>query len=174
MYGAGGMGYTVLIVGIGVDIVSVSRFTRSFGPRFFSRVFTENEREYIKNKPPQTLAGMFAAKEAAVKAMGTGFSGFWPSAVEIKHDKRGKPYIKLHGAAVYAMPAGCGIQVSISHDETYAVAFAVIERRECDAKTCEAGAAGLRAGRQRSCPRPMRGTHQRVRGHRRANAKRRG
>jgi phosphopantetheine--protein transferase-like protein len=120
------MGNYFLITGIGVDIVSVARFARPFGTRFFSRVFTEYEREYIKNQPPQTMAGLFAAKEAVVKALGTGFSGFWPNAVEIRHDGRGKPCAVLHGAAKGAQNER-NVLVSISHNETYAVAFAVAE-----------------------------------------------
>jgi phosphopantetheine--protein transferase-like protein len=112
-----------MIKGVGIDIIKVSRFTRSFGPRFFARIFTESEQQYIKGKPLQTMAGMFAAKEAVAKALGTGFSGFWPCDIEICRDARGKPYVVLHNGA--ARFKGYAIEVSITHTETDAAAVAV-------------------------------------------------
>jgi holo-[acyl-carrier protein] synthase len=106
-----------LIIGIGTDIVAVERFAKDLSPRFLSRVFTEYELAYCQNKPPQTMAGLFAAKEAVVKAMGTGFAGFSPNAVEIRHDDKGKPYTVYGGHTWH---------ISISHCEAYAVAFAVL------------------------------------------------
>ena len=85
------------------------------------RVFSDYEREYINRKgnKPQTMAGLFAAKEAVAKAMGTGFKNFWPNAIEILHDENGKPYTQLDGKQVH---------ISISHNETDAVAFVVISQ----------------------------------------------
>jgi len=108
-----------MIIGTGVDIVKIERFI-NLSPRFMLRVFSHTEREYIgkKNNSPATMAGLFAAKEAVVKAMGTGFAGFWPCEIEILHDENGKPYVEMEGVVVH---------VSISHSETDAVAFVVME-----------------------------------------------
>ena len=110
-----------MITGIGVDIVKIKRFTK-INPRFMQRVFTDYEREYVKSKGDneRTMAGLFAAKEAVVKAMGTGFKNFWPNAIEILHDENGIPYVSLEGKTVH---------VSITHNETDAVAFAVISQK---------------------------------------------
>jgi phosphopantetheine--protein transferase-like protein len=77
----------------------------------------------MQSKPAQTMAGLFAAKEAVVKALGIGFSGFWPCDVEICHDIKGKPYVRLHNKA-RKYENHC-IAVSISHTKTDAVAFAL-------------------------------------------------
>jgi len=111
-------------MGVGVDIVKVERFEKiatGQSPRFLTRVYTEKEQAYLKGKPAQSYAGIFAAKEAVAKAMGTGFSGFWPSAIEILHDSKGKPYVSL---------TGYSIEISISHTATDAIAFAVTTEQQ--------------------------------------------
>ena len=121
------------IIGIGTDIIETERFKQyelPFDEHFCKRVFTEYERGYLikKNKAAaQSMAGFFAAKEAVAKAIGTGFNGFWPGVVEIQHDPMGKPLTVLHGGAQEAaQQAGIArIDVSISHCDHYAVAFAV-------------------------------------------------
>jgi len=118
------------IFGIGTDIIEVDRFEKDgkpLGDRFMLRCFTAREQEYLKGRHLENTAGCFAAKEAVVKALGTGFTGFWPSAIEISHNKMGKPEVILHGrAAEIAEAAGIGsIEISISHCKTMAVAFAV-------------------------------------------------
>jgi holo-[acyl-carrier protein] synthase len=118
-----------VISGIGTDIVKVGRF-ENISEGFKARCYTEGEREYLRGKPAVTAAGLFAAKEAVVKALGSGFKGFWPADVEIMHDMDGKPEAVLHGkAALLAKERGIGrIWISISHSETDAVAFAVAEK----------------------------------------------
>jgi holo-[acyl-carrier protein] synthase len=116
-----------MLTGIGTDMVAVQRFARPFGPRFFSRVFTEYERTYMQSKPLPTMAGLFAAKEAVAKALGTGFAGFWPNAIEIRHDAAGKPYVILHGVLARLLD-GHALHISISHTHEYATAFAVLEK----------------------------------------------
>jgi len=120
-----------MILGIGVDIIKTARFTR-MSQRFIARVFTPGERAYILRKNYVTAAGLFAAKEAVAKAMGTGFRGFWPDSIEITHDKDGKPSVILHGEAAttadrLADGQGYSINLSISHTDTDAVAFVIIE-----------------------------------------------
>jgi len=122
-------------LGIGTDIIKIARFEGMTEP-FMARVFTPNERAYILKKGHVTAAGIFAAKEAVAKALGTGFKDFWPSHIEIVHDGLGKPGVLLHDNAVLIARklAGRGryrryiISVSISHTDTDAVAFAVISR----------------------------------------------
>jgi len=118
-----------MILGIGVDILKVNRFENvSQKSRFMQRVYTTNEANYLSNKNPESYAGIFAAKEAVVKAMGTGFKGFFPNQVEILHDKNGKPYVVLHEKAKKAMEKShCFLfELSISHTESDAIAFVIL------------------------------------------------
>lgn len=106
---------------IGIDIVEISRIKKNIeNQRFLDRVYTKNEQQYIKSKgnPAQTAAGIFAAKEAAAKAIGTGFGTISPTSLEVQHEALGRPYI-LYG--------GKRINISISHCGEYAVANAAME-----------------------------------------------
>ncbi|MCL1999336.1 MAG: holo-ACP synthase [Turicibacter sp.] len=119
-----------MIYGVGTDIVEIERFQRGgepLGGRFLERCFSERERNVVQGRPLEVMAGLFAAKEAVAKALGTGFVGFRPSALEIVHDAAGKPEVVLHGgAAEIARKAGVvRVDVSISHCKSYATAFAV-------------------------------------------------
>ena len=121
-----------MIIGIGNDIVSVSRVRKAcLKERFKTRCFTSRELEYCGTKGNMagaSLAGLFAAKEAVAKALGTGFCGFGPIDVEVLRDDLGKPYAQLHGKAA-ELSSGMGAKalfVSISHCDEYAVATAVI------------------------------------------------
>jgi phosphopantetheine--protein transferase-like protein len=117
---------------VGVDIVKVKRFEKYAGnlqDTFVQRVFTEREIEYLAKKAhqAQTMAGIFAAKEAVAKAIGTGFRGFQPRDIEILHKQNGKPYAVLHNGAKKAAKRAFRsrrllIHVSISHTDTDAVA----------------------------------------------------
>ena len=127
-----------MIIGTGVDIVRIDRFENmQEKARFMKRVFSAQEQEYLASKGIQTMAGLFAAKEAIAKAFGTGFSGFFPCDIEILHDKNGKPFVILHGKAQeiansleiekgdHVRPPSSSIHISISHSQTDAIAFAV-------------------------------------------------
>ena len=117
-----------MILGTGVDIVQILRFTDiDSKPHLMNKLFTINEQEYLKIKKAQSAAGLFAGKEAVVKAMGCGFKNFYPNAVEILHTSLGKPYVKLHGNAEALLKKEWAIHISISHSQTDAIAFAVIE-----------------------------------------------
>ncbi|MCL2364205.1 MAG: holo-ACP synthase [Defluviitaleaceae bacterium] len=127
-----------MIYGVGTDIAKISRFAQ-MTPHFVARVFTDGERNYLHNKTGEGLAssaaGLFAAKEAVAKALGTGFHGFWPVDIEIWHDNNGAPRVRLHnGAAKIAKKITrvrnrVKVQVSISHTADDAVAFAVLSAR---------------------------------------------
>jgi len=124
------------ILGIGVDIVEISRVERlvqRYDSRFLSRVFTGNESRYAMGSAnyAERLAGRFAVKEAVLKALGTGKSGgiLWQD-IETLPGPAGKPVVRLHGQAVrWAKWKGGGqVHVSISHDGGKAIAFVIIER----------------------------------------------
>ena len=90
---------------------------------FAERVFTAAEREYCDSRalPEQSYAGMFCAKEAAVKAVKQGFGAISPRDVEVRHADDGSPRLVFYGNAAPFF-AGCNVDVSISHDGEYAIA----------------------------------------------------
>jgi len=123
-----------MIVGIGTDICEIKRIERT-KDAFRSRFFTPAELEYAGGRA-ERLAGAFAAKEAFVKALGTGFEVFELTSIEILHDDRGAPHYRLSGWAEEAAKSR-GIErvfLSISHDFGTAIAFCVAERSEIPAK----------------------------------------
>ena len=122
-----------MIFGIGIDIVQVNRIEKNNeNQNFLNKIYTEEEQDYLKkrNFNPQTAAGLFAAKEAVSKALGTGISGFNITDIEIINDEFGKPEIFLHNKALeISRDKGIDkINISISHEKDYAIAFAVAEK----------------------------------------------
>lgn len=119
-----------MILGIGNDIVEISRIRTVFArypQRFLQRVFTSYEQEYcLKRKDPALhLAGRFAAKEAVVKALGTGFTqGLSWLDIEIRHDSKGKPAVFFSSLAIDLLGTPT-LLVSISHCHQYATAVAI-------------------------------------------------
>ena len=127
------VGQAMGILGIGVDICDVSRMKSfSLESRFTEHFFSDAEREYLQGKKAglaQSMAGMYAAKEAFSKVLGSGVRGFELKEVEILHGSAGQPYYLVTGKALAALQAR-GIEevhLSISHDGDMAVAFAVGE-----------------------------------------------
>lgn len=124
-----------MIVGIGTDIVSVERIRAAIerhGERFLQKIFTPAEVEYCgaRRRKFEHLAGRFAAKEAVLKALGTGASGGATlKDVEVTSDAAGRPAATLHGDTLrLAREQGItGLHVSISHVEEFATAVAVAE-----------------------------------------------
>ena len=130
-----------MIIGIGVDLVDINSFTESFSKnkRFRQRVFTEDEIAYCESKPSkyQHYAVRLAAKEAVMKAIGTGWDkGVQWKQIEITNTEIGdrrletaKPEIRLSGKAEELIKE-MGIEkvfVSLSHSETQAIAFVAME-----------------------------------------------
>ena len=117
---------------VGVDIIEIDRISATlarFGDRFLQRIYTEAEAAYCRGRAPQ-LAARFAAKEAAMKALGTGRRGVGWRDVEVTRKRSGEPEIALHGRAA-ARAEALGIDrlaVSLSHSRQYAVA-SVVGRR---------------------------------------------
>ena len=119
-----------MILGIGVDIVEITRVRKAMeNPRFCLRVFTDGEQADLARRSPASAAGLWAAKEAIAKALGTGFCGFALQDVEILHDATGAPQAALHkGAQARLRHLGAArVHVSISHSGDNAIAFAILE-----------------------------------------------
>lgn len=124
-----------MIIGIGNDIVSVEDIKQSIisSQRFSERVFCPSELTYAESKPHkyQHYAGCFAAKEAAMKALGTGWdkSVQWKH-IEVTHESTGKPKIELHSHAKKRAELLCvnTIHISLSHTEQYAIAVVILEK----------------------------------------------
>ena len=113
----------------GVDIIEIDRIRRvseKYGYRFHNRIYTEMEIAYCKGRAPQ-MASRFAAKEAAMKALGTGTRGVGWKDIEIKRQRGMAPYIELHGrAARRANQIGLtDLTLSLSHSDDFAVATVV-------------------------------------------------
>ena len=125
----------MVIQGVGTDIIEIQRVEKlvdTWGKKFLTRVFCEQEISYAESKGAffcASLAARFAAKEAVLKALGTGLSGMSWLDIEIT-SKEGCPGVVLRGAAmVLAQKLHIkGIHLSLSHCNEYALAFAVAER----------------------------------------------
>jgi holo-[acyl-carrier protein] synthase len=121
------------ILGIGTDIIECLRIAQMIerhGELFIARVYTEYEFEYCSQRKAATqhYAGRWAAKEAVLKAMGTGWArGIRWRDIEVRNDVSGRPSIRLGGGA-REVCENLGISemmISISHCRTHATAFAV-------------------------------------------------
>jgi holo-[acyl-carrier protein] synthase len=124
-----------MIIGVGIDLVEVPRMDaalRRHGDRFAARVFTNGERAACERRGDRVLAlaARFAAKEAFLKAIGTGWQGgLGFRQVEVTRQASGAPTIVLHGAAA-AKAAQAGvvrIHVSLTHQPGVAGAVVVLE-----------------------------------------------
>ena len=113
----------------GIDIIEISRLDQvnpAIRRRFIKRVYTQAEIEQARNRS-DSLTGLFAAKEAVSKALGTGIGYVHWQDIEIIHLPSGQPTVKLHGnARLVAEQKGLSTwSVSISHDREKVVAMAV-------------------------------------------------
>ena len=124
------------IFGIGLDLVKISRvqaMIERWQDRFLLRLYTDAERELSakRTSPYAFLAGRFAAKEAVLKALGTGWSNgvSWLD-IQVLNDMNGRPVATVEGrTAALVREAGItGIYVSLSHDADYAIAEAVLTK----------------------------------------------
>ena len=122
------------IRGCGVDLVEIRRIEKAIlRERFRKRVYTPKEREYLENKHPQSWAARFAAKEAVMKALGTGWQrGVGFDQIEIDSDSLGKPIVHLTGKALeLAEEQGIhSLFLSLSHSGDYAVAYVIAVGKE--------------------------------------------
>jgi holo-[acyl-carrier protein] synthase len=118
------------MIGLGCDIIEINRIKSShlkFGTRFLDKVFTINEQNYCLSykEPYAHLAVRFAAKEAVVKALGTGFrNGLSFLDIEIINDAKGKPEVFLSERIIHNKNT---IFLTLSHCKEYALAVACIQ-----------------------------------------------
>lgn len=122
-----------MIIGIGTDLVKISRIEKAGRdhPGFLERVFTQKEREYCNRQkfPAQHYAARFASKESILKAFGTGLSaGMKWTDIEVLRGEGGGPIVNISGGAkdLADLKGVMQIMLSYSHDEGYAVAYAVL------------------------------------------------
>lgn len=124
-----------MIVGTGVDLAEVDRVRQAlerFGARFLERVFTAAEIAYVERRGSrfQRYAARFAAKEAGMKALGTGWRrGVRWRDFEVSNLLSGQPTLKLHGVAarLAAEQGVTSIRLSLTHTAALAMAFVVLE-----------------------------------------------
>ena len=124
-----------MIVGTGIDIAEVDRIKATierFGRRFLERVFTPDEIRYCESKAnkAERYAARFAAKEAGMKAIGTGWSrGVNWRDIEVRRLPGGRPTIVFHGKAaeIFAKLGGVRAHLSITHTKQSAMAYVILE-----------------------------------------------
>lgn len=124
------------IIGTGTDLAQVERFRKFLEPgnKVLTRIFSAEERQYAlrKKNPAPHLAARFAAKEAFVKALGTGLrDGLAWQQIVVVRDALGCPSLQLSGRAEeLAAARGVGrIHLSYSHDGAYAIATVILESK---------------------------------------------
>ncbi len=126
-----------MIVGTGIDIAEINRFERFVSENnvaLLERLFTLRERQYCSARrlAAQHYALRFAAKEAFLKALGTGLrNGINWLVMEVVNDELGKPALELrgHAAAQFAAAGAAACHLSLSHDAGCAVAMVILESR---------------------------------------------
>ncbi|SVD47247.1 uncharacterized protein METZ01_LOCUS400101 [marine metagenome] len=122
------------MLSVGVDIVELDRVEsvlERWGQRFLDRIFTPNEQAFSRRRIPQ-LAARFAAKEAVMKALGTGIRGVGWRDVEVTRRRGQPPSILLHnrGKARADLIGVTQVAISLSHSRNYAVASVVMNLDE--------------------------------------------
>ena len=121
-----------MIVGIGNDIIEIERIEKAISKEGFkNKVYTQKELENIKKRGDrvETYAGIFSAKEAISKAIGTGVREFSLTDLEILNDDLGKPYVAVSeklDKIIKDKKEDYQIEISISHSKKYAIAMAII------------------------------------------------
>jgi len=126
-----------MIVGTGIDIAEVDRIAQSiarFGARFKERVFTADEIRYCESKAnkAERYAARFAAKEAGMKALGTGWSrGVRWQDIEVRRLPGGRPTLAFHGRAgeIFTEMGGVRAHLSLTHTKQSAMAFVILESK---------------------------------------------
>jgi holo-[acyl-carrier protein] synthase len=125
-----------MIFGTGIDVVNIYRIKKiikKWENRFLKKIYTDNEIEYCEKKDHtcyHSFAGIFAAKEAFAKALGTGFRDIKWKDIEISNNALGKPSINLSGG-LKKMFKGKKMEnthLSISHTKEIAIAMVIIEK----------------------------------------------
>src|SRR6185437_6638322 len=117
---------------VGIDIIEIDRVAdviARHGDRFLERIFTADEITHCRGRVPE-LAARFAAKEAVMKALGTGVRGVGWRDIEVLPNRRGKPLVFLYGrGAERAKRIELrGLEISLTHSRDFAIASVVGER----------------------------------------------
>src|SRR5437763_12818626 len=121
------------IIGLGLDVAEIPRIADAlsrYGDRFMYRVFTDGEVDYCSRRrvPAMHFAGRFAAKEAAMKALGTGHSHgvLWRDVEVVRHG--GPPHLQFHGGAArrFTLMGGSSSLLTITHSHALALAEVLI------------------------------------------------
>ncbi len=117
---------------VGIDVIEIDRVEdviRRHGDRFLERIYTPAEITHCRGRVSE-LAARFAAKEAVMKALGTGIRGVGWKDIEVLPNRRGKPLVFLYGrgAARARTIELRGLEVSLTHSKEYAIASVVGER----------------------------------------------
>ena len=121
-----------MIVGIGNDIIEIERIEKAISKEGFKdKIYTQRELENIKKRGnrAETYAGVFSAKEAISKAIGTGVREFSLTNLEILNDDLGKPYVVVSeklDKIIKSKKEDYQIEISISHSKKYEIAMAII------------------------------------------------
>ncbi len=124
-----------MIVGTGIDVAEVPRIAAAverWGDRFLNRIYTAGERKYCDAKANriERYAARFAAKEAGMKALGTGWSrGVRWRDIEVTRRPGGRPTLVFHGRAaeVAASLHATGVSISLTHTAAEAIAHVILE-----------------------------------------------
>ena len=124
-----------MIKGLGIDSIQIARVARVYAEypeRFLARILTDTEREYVLRyaDPVPRIAGRFAAKEACMKALGTGWGyGVRWRDIEVGREPGGKPVARLHGRAAERMRSlgATAVHCTITHTDEHAMAVVIIE-----------------------------------------------
>ena len=121
-----------MIIGIGNDIIEIERIEKAISKESFkNKVYTQRELKNIKKRGDrvETYAGIFSAKEAISKAIGTGVREFSLTDLEVLNDDLGKPYVVVSerlDKIIKSKKEDYQIEISISHSKKYATAVAIV------------------------------------------------
>lgn len=125
-----------MILGTGIDIIEIGRIRAAIGREsFIRRVYTPGEQAYCESRGaqgPASYAARFAAKEAIMKAFGTGLAGGNWTDIEVVAAEGGRPVVQLHGSFARLAEAQQveAIHISLTHAREYAAAQAILWRRD--------------------------------------------
>ncbi|VYU59604.1 holo-ACP synthase [Clostridium tertium] len=120
-----------MILGVGTDIIEIERIKNAVENTkgFLESIFTDKEVEMFKSRGMrfEVIAGNFSAKEAISKTLGTGVRGFSLKEIEVLRDELGKPVVLLSDNINSIIGKDYKLNLSISHNRSNAIAFAVLE-----------------------------------------------
>lgn len=122
-----------MIVGLGIDLVEISRIRKAherFGLLFAKKILHQHELDSMPPNPVDFLASRFAAKEAAVKALGTGFRGIWFQDLYVEKQANGQPGLVFLGPALekFQSLGAERVLLSLTHSRESAAAVVILEK----------------------------------------------